>query len=68
VRGYVSCAAGCPYSGPVAPEAAAAVARRLWDMGCHEVSLGDTIGVGTPASITAMFEVEAGRGAGRPGA
>lgn len=57
MRGYVSCAAGCPYSGPVAPAAAAQVAKSLWAMGCHEISMGDTIGVGTPASITAMFEV-----------
>jgi hypothetical protein len=57
VRGYVSCAAGCPYSGAVDPRAAAAVARALWDMGCHEVSMGDTIGVATPAGVTAMFEV-----------
>ncbi|KIY94796.1 hydroxymethylglutaryl-CoA lyase [Monoraphidium neglectum] len=59
VRGYVSCAAGCPYSGRVEPAAAAAVARALWDMGCHEISLGDTIGVATPASVTAMFEAAA---------
>jgi len=56
VRGYVSCVVGCPYEGTVAPEQAAAVARTFFDMGCYEVSLGDTIGVGNPASITRMIE------------
>ena len=51
VRGYVSCVVGCPYEGAVAPEQAASVAKTLYDMGCYEVSLGDTIGVGNPASI-----------------
>ena len=54
VRGYVSCALGCPYEGAVAPVAVARVARALLDMGCGEVSLGDTIGVGTPATARAM--------------
>ena len=48
VRGYVSCVAGCPYEGEVAPAAVAAVAKKLYAMGCYEISLGDTIGVGTP--------------------
>ena len=48
VRGYVSCVLGCPYEGEVAPERVADVAAALYDMGCYEVSLGDTIGVGTP--------------------
>jgi hydroxymethylglutaryl-CoA lyase len=48
VRGYVSCVHGCPYEGPVAPEAVARVAGRLLAMGCYEISLGDTTGVGTP--------------------
>ncbi|KXB29966.1 hydroxymethylglutaryl-CoA lyase [Dechloromonas denitrificans] len=56
VRGYVSCVVGCPYEGAIAPEQAASVARTLYDMGCHEVSLGDTIGVGNPASIQRMIE------------
>jgi hydroxymethylglutaryl-CoA lyase len=56
VRGYVSCVVGCPYEGPVAPQAAAEVARWLHDHGCYEVSLGDTIGSGTPASVQAMIE------------
>jgi hydroxymethylglutaryl-CoA lyase len=56
VRGYVSCVIGCPYEGEVAPDRAAAVAQRLADIGCHEVSLGDTIGVGTPASVQRLLE------------
>lgn len=56
VRGYVSCVVGCPYQGEVTPRAAADVAGALHAMGCYEVSMGDTIGCGTAASITAMFE------------
>ncbi|HWE83766.1 MAG TPA: hydroxymethylglutaryl-CoA lyase [Terracidiphilus sp.] len=48
VRGYVSCALGCPYEGAVPPEHVADVAAKLVDAGCYEISLGDTIGVGTP--------------------
>jgi hydroxymethylglutaryl-CoA lyase len=61
VRGYVSCVLGCPYEGAVAPAAVARVAGALYEMGCYEVSLGDTIGVGTPAKAVAMFEAVAGR-------
>ncbi|MFV0370309.1 MAG: hydroxymethylglutaryl-CoA lyase [Azonexus sp.] len=56
VRGYVSCVVACPYAGPIAPQQAAAVAKALSDMGCYEISLGDTIGTGTPASVTRMLE------------
>ena len=56
VRGYVSCVLGCPYEGEIAPEAVARVARALIGMGCYEVSLGDTIGVGTPAKAQRMIE------------
>ncbi|MFZ2267723.1 MAG: hydroxymethylglutaryl-CoA lyase [Azonexus sp.] len=56
VRGYVSCVVGCPYEGAIAPEQAASIARTLYDMGCYEVSLGDTIGVGNPASIGRLIE------------
>ncbi len=56
VRGYVSCVVGCPYEGAIAPEQAASIAKTLFDMGCYEVSLGDTIGVGTPNSIQRMIE------------
>lgn len=55
VRGYVSCVTDCPYDGPVAPSDVARVAARLFEMGCYEVSLGDTIGQGTPESIDAML-------------
>lgn len=61
VRGYVSCVVGCPYEGEIAPEQAASVARTLYDMGCYEVSLGDTIGVGNPASVARLIEVSTQR-------
>jgi hydroxymethylglutaryl-CoA lyase len=51
VRGYVSCIAGCPYQGTVRPERVAEVAAKLYEAGCYEISLGDTIGVGTPPAI-----------------
>ncbi|KMN34191.1 MULTISPECIES: hydroxymethylglutaryl-CoA lyase [unclassified Chromobacterium] len=56
VRGYVSCVVGCPYEGRIAPAKVAEVAARLLDMGCYEISLGDTIGVGTPSSVLAMLD------------
>ncbi|KUM01691.1 hydroxymethylglutaryl-CoA lyase [Chromobacterium subtsugae] len=56
VRGYVSCVVGCPYEGPIAPAKVAEVTQTLLDMGCYEVSLGDTIGVGTPASVHQMLD------------
>jgi hydroxymethylglutaryl-CoA lyase len=56
VRGYVSCVVGCPYQGEVAPAAVAEVAARLAEMGCYEISLGDTIGVGTPAAVQRMLD------------
>jgi hydroxymethylglutaryl-CoA lyase len=59
VRGYVSCVVGCPYEGPVAPAQAASVAQALHAMGCYEVSMGDTIGVGTPATVVPMLEATA---------
>src|SRR5689334_14315099 len=61
VRGYVSCVLGCPYEGDVAPAKVAEVAGALYDMGCYEVSLGDTIGVGTPGKTKAMLEACARR-------
>jgi hydroxymethylglutaryl-CoA lyase len=60
-RGYVSCVLGCPYEGEVAPEAVAAVAERLFEMGCYEVSLGDTIGKGTPGQAQVMVDAVATR-------
>lgn len=59
VRGYVSCVVGCPYEGAIAPGAVAAVAKALDAMGCYELSLGDTIGVGTPGKVRAMIEAVA---------
>ncbi len=56
VRGYVSCVAGCPYEGAVDPAAVARVAGALHAMGCGELSLGDTIGTGTPRKVQAMIE------------
>ncbi|EFX74176.1 hypothetical protein DAPPUDRAFT_307444 [Daphnia pulex] len=55
IRGYVSCVVGCPYEGAIAPSAIAQVAEALFNVGCYEVSLGDTIGVGTPGSISKML-------------
>ena len=60
VRGYISCVLGCPYEGDVAPKAVADVARRLVEMGCREISLGDTIGTGTPAKAAALIEAVSG--------
>jgi hydroxymethylglutaryl-CoA lyase len=56
VRGYVSCVMGCPFSGYVSPEAVAAVSAALYGMGCYEISLGDTIGAGTPAATRRLIE------------
>ncbi|NUB07952.1 hydroxymethylglutaryl-CoA lyase [Azospirillum sp. Vi22] len=61
VRGYVSCVLGCPYEGEIAPAAVAEVAGRLLAMGCYEVSLGDTIGTGTPSKAQAMIAAVAKR-------
>lgn len=56
VRGYVSCVMGCPYQGEVNPEAVRVVSQSLLDMGCYEVSLGDTIGIGTPGHTTQLLD------------
>jgi hydroxymethylglutaryl-CoA lyase len=56
VRGYVSTIIGCPYEGAIAPEKVALVAKKLYEMGCYEISLGDTIGVGTPIKFKQMLE------------
>lgn len=61
VRGYVSCALGCPYEGPIDPAQVASVAGELFARGCYEISLGDTIGVGTPNRTTALIETVAQR-------
>ncbi len=59
VRGYVSCVLGCPYEGDIAPAKVADVAKKLYDMGCYEISLGDTIGVGTPIKTQSMIDAVA---------
>ncbi|MDU8324709.1 hydroxymethylglutaryl-CoA lyase [Pseudomonas syringae pv. actinidiae] len=59
VRGYVSCVLGCPYEGTVAPGQVAAVANELYAMGCYEISLGDTIGTGTPGATRALINAVA---------
>ena len=61
VRGYVSCVLGCPYEGEIDPQRVADVAAALYEMGCYEVSLGDTIGTGTPGKTKAMIEACARR-------
>jgi hydroxymethylglutaryl-CoA lyase len=61
VRGYVSCVLGCPYEGAIAPAAVAEVAGKLAAMGCYEISLGDTVGVGTPAKALTMIDAVAAR-------
>jgi len=61
VRGYVSCVLGCPYDGDISPEAVARVAERLHGLGCYEISLGDTVGFGTPARAQAMIGAVAER-------
>ena len=59
LRGYVSCVLGCPYEGEIAPAAVAKVAKALLDLGCEEISLGDTIGTGTPVRTQRMIETVA---------
>lgn len=56
VRGYISCVLGCPYEGEMPPEKTATLAKTLFSMGCHEISLGDTIGVGTPQKAKHLIE------------
>jgi len=60
VRGYISCVLGCPFDGEIQPKAVADVAKKLWDLGCYEISLGDTIGVGTPLKAKHMLRAVAG--------
>ena len=56
VRGYISCIVDCPYDGPTSPAGVADVAEKLLNLGCYEISLGDTIGTGTPERIKAMLD------------
>jgi len=60
VRGYISCVLGCPFDGEVKPKAVVDVAQVLWDLGCYEISLGDTIGVGTPRKARHLLRAVAG--------
>jgi len=60
VRGYVSCVLGCPYDGEIKPQAVVDVAKALSDLGCYEISLGDTIGVGTPGKARELLRAVAG--------
>jgi hydroxymethylglutaryl-CoA lyase len=60
VRGYISCVLGCPFDGEVTPQAVVDVAKTLWDLGCYEISLGDTIGVGTPLKARQLLRAVAG--------
>jgi hydroxymethylglutaryl-CoA lyase len=60
VRGYISCVLGCPFDGEVKPKAVVDVAKVLWDLGCYEISLGDTIGVGTPFKARHLLRAVAG--------
>src|SRR2546429_1884055 len=55
VRGYISCVLGCPFDGEIKPKAVADLATTLWELGCYEISLGDTIGVGTPDKAKEML-------------
>ncbi|KAB7613843.1 hydroxymethylglutaryl-CoA lyase [Amylibacter sp. SFDW26] len=56
LRGYVSCVVACPYEGSIAPQAVLDVANALFDMGCYEVSLGDTIGIATEADVARLLD------------
>jgi hydroxymethylglutaryl-CoA lyase len=59
VRGYISCVLGCPFDGEIKPQAVVDVARTLWELGCYEISLGDTIGVGTPLKARQLLRAVA---------
>jgi len=60
VRGYISCVLGCPFDGEIKPQAVVDVAKIFWDLGCYEISLGDTIGVGTPKKARELLRAVAG--------
>ena len=59
VRGYISCVAGCPYEGTIAAKVVAEIASRLAQLGCYEISLGDTIGIATPGQVQTLLEAVA---------
>ena len=56
IRGYVSCVLGCPYEGDIDPQVVAQISKEMFDMGCYEISLGDTIGVGVPDGVKRLIE------------
>lgn len=56
VRGYVSCVMGCPYEGEIDPKLVNVVAKKLYEMGCYEISLGDTIGIGNPEKTKILLD------------
>ncbi|XP_053211770.1 hydroxymethylglutaryl-CoA lyase, mitochondrial-like [Panonychus citri] len=56
VRGYISCVIGCPYEGPVDPEKVTQLSKRLYELGCYEISLGDTIGIGNPGTFEKLLD------------
>jgi hydroxymethylglutaryl-CoA lyase len=66
VRGYLSCAIACPYEGPTDPKLVGRYTEELLKLGCHEVSLADTIGVGTPKTTTAMLQSALAATGGNP--
>lgn len=61
IRGYISCVLGCPYEGNVSPQKVSDIAERLLSIGCHEISLGDTIGVGTPLKAQQLINLVAAK-------
>lgn len=62
VRGYVSCVMTCPYSGATSPSEVVTVARRLLEMGCYEISLGDTTGEGNPEAWRSLWDAISAEG------
>ena len=56
VRGYVSCAMGCPYEGNINPNVVKEISEKLYDLGCYEISLGDTIGIGTQEQTKILIQ------------
>lgn len=66
VRGYLSCVIACPYQGATAPKDVGSTTEKLLHLGCYEVSLGDTIGVGTPVTTMNMLEAALSAAGGKP--
>jgi hydroxymethylglutaryl-CoA lyase len=66
VRGYLSCAIACPYEGPTDPKVVGRYTEELLKLGCHEISVADTIGVGTPETTTTMLQSALAATGGNP--